>query len=180
MENRTRLLILDRDGTVIQDRHYLDTPDGVELLPGAAAGIRHFQRKGFTPVIVTNQSGVARGYFTMKEVNSIHIRLEKLLREEEVEIAHFYVCPHGPGDACRCRKPETGMAQDAAQDYHAELNEAVVIGDKPADLQLAHAIGAKAILVRSGYGAETEKEGIGDPDLVADSIEEAALLYFKA
>lgn len=149
-----RMVMVDRDGTINVEKHYLGTADQVELIPGAAEGIRRIRALGLPVVVLTNQSAVARGYFGLEAVELVHRRLEELLRREGASVDRFYVCPHGPDDRCDCRKPEPGLAQRAAADFQADPERSFVIGDKSSDILLAKAVGATAILVRTGYGKD--------------------------
>lgn len=180
MEAR-RYVLLDRDGTIILEKEYLSDPAGVELLPGAAEGMRQMQQKGWGLVIVTNQSGIGRGYYSEKAYRRVTERLRELLAAEGVTVSGIYHCPHAPEDNCRCRKPDTGMAQLAAADLAFALGESVVIGDKPIDVELGRAIGAQmSILVRTGYGRKHEAAGDCTPDHVADDLVAAAALLPEA
>ena len=165
-----RLVILDRDGTINVERHYLGDPADVELLPKAAAGIRLLKDAGFAVVVATNQSGVARGYFSMENVNEIHETLQRGLRQHGTEVDAFYVCSHAPADDCDCRKPRPGLVLLAARDFSADLRESFVVGDKTCDVELARAVGAVPVLVLTGYGASTLASGAQcdtAPDLTA-------------
>jgi histidinol-phosphate phosphatase family protein len=144
---------LDRDGTVIAEKHYLCDPAGVELLPGAAAGLRHLRELGYRLVLVTNQSGIGRGYFTQADVDAVHARLGTLLAAEAVSLDGIYVCPHRPEDHCACRKPATGLVERACADLDLDPAASVVIGDKACDIDLGHRCRMTTILVRTGYGA---------------------------
>ena len=167
-----RVALLDRDGTIIVERNYLADPKGVELLPHAARGLRALRDAGFRLVLVTNQSGVGRGYFSMQTVDDIHDALQRKLAAEGVTLDAIYVCPHTPEQSCNCRKPETGLVLKAAGDLKFEPREAVVIGDKPCDVELAEKIGATSVLVKTGYG--TNFVGLLKADLVAEDLEDAA------
>src|SRR5271166_4576848 len=109
-----RFVALDRDGTIIVERQYLSDPEAVELLPGAAAGLRTMRNLGLGLVVVTNQSAVGRGYFDLARLDEIHGRLRELLAGEDVTIDGIYVCPHTPEDGCRCRKPLPILLKRAA------------------------------------------------------------------
>ncbi|MDX2111072.1 MAG: HAD family hydrolase [Verrucomicrobiota bacterium] len=168
------MVLLDRDGTLIVDKDYLADPAGVELLPGAIAGLKHWKAAGYRIALVTNQSGIARGYFTHDTLARIHQRLIDLLASEGVALDGIYYCPHGPQDHCDCRKPLPGLALQAATELNGDLTRSIVIGDKPADISLARAIGAKAILVLTGYGLLYDFVKEPQPDYIADSLEVAA------
>lgn len=163
-------LFLDRDGTVIVDRHYLHDPADVVLEIEAAAGLRSLIEIGAIPVIVTNQSGVGRGMFTESSVHAVHDRLDHMLRAEGVKISGYYYCPHVPEDDCDCRKPSPGMAQWAAKDLSLKLDEAIVVGDKMSDLKLAQSIGAYGILVRTGKGTDHAAQAIAEGFDVVENL----------
>ena len=178
--SRPFLVILDRDGTIIKDKAYLADPDDVELEDGAANGLRHLIDKGALPVVITNQSGVARGYFAASSVDAVHRRLDALLAAHGIEIAAYYVCPHGPDDRCGCRKPAAELALRAARDFSFDLRDAFVIGDKLSDTGLAAAVGATGILVRSGEGASHAAAAAGQGFAVARNLEDAAEMVIAA
>ena len=146
--------LLDRDGTINVERHYLSRPDDVALLPGAAVGLKKIQALGLGLVVVTNQSGLARGYFNCEDLDAIHERLFDLLAAQGVEIDGVYLCPHHPDDHCSCRKPRPGLVKRAAEDFGFNPRNAFVIGDNRSDVALGQAVGASTILVRTGYGFE--------------------------
>lgn len=168
-----KIAALDRDGTIIVDKNYLSDPAGVELLPGAAAGLKRLRAAGWDLVIVSNQSGIGRGYFTEEDYGKVTARLVELLRAEGVELAGIYYCPHAPEAQCACRKPRTGMLEQAARELDFPLSACAVIGDKPADVDLGKNAGAAlTVLVRTGYG---EKSAAGcAPDAVVADLTEAA------
>lgn len=120
-----RLIALDRDGTIIFEREYLSDPREVELLPGAATGIRQIRSLGHKVVVITNQSGVARGFFTMETVAAVHRRVTELLAEQGAAVDRFYICPHHPDESCICRKPSGEMLSHAADDFGLEITERV-------------------------------------------------------
>lgn len=170
-----RLILLDRDGTVNVERHYLSTPGEVALCPNAADGIRRMRELGFVVAVVSNQSGLARGYFTEATLTEIHQRLASLLAEQGADVDAFFFCPHHPDDRCDCRKPMPGMALRAATQFGADLGQSYVIGDKACDIALGRAVGATPILVRTGYGA-SEYERISPRPIVVDDLLAAAKL----
>ena len=161
-------LLLDRDGTLIEERDYLSDPAGVALLPGVAAAIGLANRAGWVVVVVSNQSGIGRGYFGESEVAAVNQRIERLLAAEGAHLDRLYHCPHAPEARCSCRKPAPGMALQAAAELGLDLGRSFVIGDKPADLALARAVGATPLLVRTGYGRETEAAGPDAARVFAD------------
>lgn len=169
-----RFVLLDRDGTIIVDRHYLSAPDQVELLPGAAEGLRRMQNMGFGLIVVTNQSGISRGYFDEARVAHIHQRMNALLEAEHVVLDGIYICPHRPEEHCSCRKPKPGLALIAASEKGFEFSKSIVIGDKASDIELGRRIGATTFLVRTGYGSRTATEITCQPDYIVDDLNDAA------
>jgi D-glycero-D-manno-heptose 1,7-bisphosphate phosphatase len=158
-----RFVLLDRDGTINVERRYLSDPGQLALLPGAAPGLRALRELGLGLVVVTNQSGIARGLFDESRLNAIHDKLHELLGAVGVELDGLYVCPHGPDDGCPCRKPREGMVLAAARELGFHPQESFVIGDKPCDLELGHRIGATTLLVRTGHGVETAAGPLAGP-----------------
>ena len=154
----TPAIFLDRDGTLIVERNYLSDPDQVELLPTVPESLLRLANDGYLLVIITNQSGIGRGYFSTNVLDEIHQRLFQLLDLEHVKIQHFYVCPHTPDDKCVCRKPLPYLIFQAAKELDIDLSQSWIIGDKPADVGLAPAVGKGAILFRTGYGHQFEND----------------------
>jgi D-glycero-D-manno-heptose 1,7-bisphosphate phosphatase len=146
---------LDRDGTIVHDRHYLADPDGLELLAGAGAALRRLSELGFLLVVVSNQSGVGRGLFTLDDVERMNARLRDLLAREGVVLAGIYVCPHHPDDGCRCRKPEPGLIETAAAELGIDLGRSIMIGDRDSDVAAGAAAGLTAMRVGDGGDAPT-------------------------
>lgn len=136
-----RAVFLDRDGTLIVDRGYLKDPGEVALLPGVPEALRKLKAAGCLLVVVTNQSGIGRGYFTHDDVLRAQARLEALLAEEGVILDGHYYCPHGPDEHCPCRKPAPGMLQQAARDLTIDLAASAMIGDKASDAEAGMAAG---------------------------------------
>lgn len=170
---RRRFVLLDRDGTLNVERHYLASPDGLELLPGALIGLQRLTRLGLGLAVLSNQSGIGRGYFDWLALTAIHDRLRELLWEGGVALDGIYVCPHIEEDNCSCRKPRFGLARQAAAELGFHLAEAFVIGDKPSDIELGRRIGATSLLVRTGYG-EQHAGRPGAADFVVADLREAA------
>ena len=159
---RRRFIVLDRDGTIIEEREYLSKPEQVVLIPGAAAALRELRQMGFGLAVITNQSGVGRGFFDLEQVKLVHEHLERLLASEGVKLDGFYVCPHTPDDSCDCRKPSIGLMQRASSEMGFKLQDSIVIGDKPCDIDMGRAAGATTFLVRTGYGAQYENAVAAD------------------
>ncbi len=172
---------LDRDGTIIFDAHFLDNPDKIEIIPGAVEAVKILRNAGFEIVVLTNQSGIARGYFGSETVEKINARMVEMFAEKGAEISAVYYCPHFTGGSvpefsveCSCRKPEPGMAIKAAGEHEIDLANSIVIGDKASDVQLAKNIGARGYLVRTGVGAQTEVEMPELSEFAFDNILQAA------
>ena len=166
--------LLDRDGTLIVDRHYLRDPKGVTLLPGVAVGLRLLAEYGIPAAVLTNQSGVARGLISNDELVAVHARLEALLESEGIRLAGIFACPHAPADRCRCRKPEPGLAQQAAAALGVDLGRAMVAGDRQSDLDLGRRLGVPAILIYTGGGPATPAAGGAAADYLVDDLAELA------
>lgn len=174
-----KLSLIDRDGTIIVEKNYLSSPDQVELLEGAVEGIQLLRRLGYVIVVVTNQSAVGRGYFSLATLEKIHQRLRNLLSARGASLDAIYVCPHHPDDGCSCRKPAPGLAWKAATEFRADLVNSIVVGDKACDIELGKQVGAQTILVRTGYGASVAIDGKTCPDYVAKNLIEAAHIIQK-
>lgn len=179
-----RAVFLDRDGTVNVEVGYLSDLNQLRLIPGAGEAIRRLNEKGFLVVLVTNQSGIARGYFTESFVRETHALLEQMLRKEGAQIDGIYYCPHHPrvGNShytttCDCRKPGTGLIDRAARDLAIDVKMSFVVGDKWSDVELGQRAGARSILVRSGFAPDdpgnVRPGHLSDPDFIAHTIAEA-------
>ena len=142
-----KAVFLDRDGTVIPDANYLATVEGVMLLPGAGEALAALARAGFLLVLVTNQSGIGRGYFTAETVAAQHRRLQELLEPFGIKFAAIEFCPHAPDTACDCRKPKPGMLLAAAGKLHVSTVASFMIGDKPADVEAGRAVGCRTVFI---------------------------------
>jgi D-glycero-D-manno-heptose 1,7-bisphosphate phosphatase len=173
-------VFLDRDGTLIHEIDYLADPDAVELVPGSGEALAALQRAGFGLVLVTNQSGVARGLVSPEVLDAIHARLAALLAEHGVTLDDVQVCPHHPDHgppayrvACGCRKPAPGMLLASAAAHDWDLAASWVVGDAPRDLAAGAAVRATGILVRTGKGARSEAE-VPAGTVVVDDLPAAA------
>jgi D-glycero-D-manno-heptose 1,7-bisphosphate phosphatase len=147
-----RAVFLDRDGTINREVDYLNHPDRFELLPGAAEAIAAWNAAGWLVVVVTNQSGVGRGYFSSETLEAIHSRMHSVLAQRSARVDAIYCCPHDPADKCVCRKPSSHLFKNAARDLGIDLRRSFLVGDKWSDVLPAAELGANAILVRTGYG----------------------------
>ncbi len=154
-----RAVFLDRDGTLIEERDYLRCPEDVALFPSAGAALRRLRDAGFQLIQVTNQSGVGRGYFTMEDVERVNARVAEECGRHDVRFEKVYVAPESPNQPSRGRKPSPQFLLDARDELGLDLAQSYMIGDKLIDLECGWNAGVKtAILVRTGYGAETERK----------------------
>lgn len=168
-----RFVLLDRDGTVIVERHYLSDPSQVELIPGTAPALRQLSKMGLGLVIITNQSPIGRRLFNEECLELIHHRLLELLEAEGVHLDGIYYCPHLPEENCRCRKPQPGLVELAAEELDFDPQASFMIGDKACDIELGRRVGATTLLVRTGYGAQAVAEAVVTADYVVDDLSDA-------
>lgn len=155
-------VFLDRDGTINVEKNYLHRIEDFEFIPGAPEAIRQLNRAGYLVLVVTNQSGVARGYFSLAEVDALHRHMVQCLTECGARIDGFYVCPHHPTvgrgewrQACSCRKGQPGLLLQAAAEHGIDLARSYMVGDKAADLEAGQQAGCSSLLVLTGYGQKT-------------------------
>jgi D-glycero-D-manno-heptose 1,7-bisphosphate phosphatase len=168
-------VFLDRDGTIIQEKAYLADPDEVELVPGALDAMRTLRDAGYALVVVTNQSGIARGLYTLDEYRAVAARIDEVLSRSDLVVDRTEFCPHHPDvtGPCPCRKPATGMYVRAADALGIDVASSFFIGDKITDVRPALELGGTGILVRTGYGRDLESEA--PPDVwVVDDLAAAA------
>lgn len=184
MEKKFRAVFLDRDGTLNEEVGYLDSAGKLQMIPEAFEAVRRINESGMKAVVVTNQAGVAKGLFSEKFVRDVNDRIQGLFIEYGAQIDRFYYCPHHPSEGadpyrkiCDCRKPEPGLLQQAAQDLDIDLPHSYMIGDHLRDIETAHRVDAKGILVTTGHGADqlmtSEITAANQPDYVAKNILEA-------
>src|SRR5512143_1289348 len=180
-----KAVFLDRDGTVNEEVGYLRDIDKLVLIPGVAGAIHRLSDAGFKIVLVTNQSGVARGYFPEALVHEAHARLDEILKQEGARIDAVYYCPHHPtaGNSqytvdCDCRKHRTGLLDRAARDLDIDISCSYMVGDKWSDVELGQRAGAISVLVQSGFSHDDPGNKIPahvkDPDVVAATLSDAA------
>lgn len=165
------VVLLDRDGTINVNVSYLSDPEGLVLAPGAAAGLRRLHELGCRLIVVSNQSGVGRGYFDERAVRRVNEKLEEMVLEIGSRLEACYFCPHAPEAGCACRKPEPGLVWRAAADLGFDPRQAVVIGDQASDVALGRRIGARTVLI--GHPPDA---GCCDPppDCVVPGLDAAA------
>ena len=158
-----KLIILDRDGVINRDSdQYIKSPDEWVAIPGSLATIARLNRAGFLVAVATNQSGIARGLFTLDTLTAIHHKMQQQLLAVDGHIDQLVFCPHHPDDNCNCRKPKPGLYQQIAQHFAVDLSHVPVVGDSARDLEAAQAVNATPILVRTGKGLRTLAK---EPDL---------------
>ena len=170
-----RAVFLDRDGTIIEEVGYLDRPERVEFFPWTIDAIRVLNRADLAVVLVSNQSGIARGFFTDAVVDTVHQRMDDMLSAGGARIDAYYYCPHHPDGSvaalakvCDCRKPARGLVDRAVAELGVDPARSFVVGDRWLDIGLARTVGARGVLVRTGYG---EREEGKPPDgMEADAI----------
>lgn len=175
-----KAVFFDRDGTLIREVGYLSRPDEIEVFPEAFEAVRRVNASGCRAIVITNQSGLARGFFTERDLTAIHHRLGKLFEAEGAHLDAFFYCPHHPDGeriefsrTCECRKPASGLFERARAVQGVTLEQSAMIGDKLVDVEAGHSVGALGILVRTGYGEFSEMhldEMARPPDFVADTV----------
>ena len=179
-----KAVFLDRDGTVNEEVGYVNHIERFTLLPRAAEAIRLLNENGFKVVIITNQSGVARGYFPESLIHLVHEKMQDLLKKDGAHLDGIYYCPHHPDvgrppyrQKCRCRKPEPGLIEEAVKELDLDLRSSYMVGDRGVDIEFAHRVGTKGVLVLTGYGkGEWEywgRQWKEKPDYVAKDLFEA-------
>lgn len=171
-------VFLDRDGTIAEEVGYLDHLNRFRIFPFVAQAIRQLNEAKLPVIVITNQSGVARGYFPESLIIAVHELMTTQLAKEGAHVDALYYCPHKEGDACACRKPKPGMLESAAREHGLDLRRSFVVGDRYGDIELAHSVGARAILVRTGYGEGEMKSNSAKwpapPDFIAENLGAAA------
>lgn len=171
-----RAAFVDRDNTIAVDGPYCARPEDFELMAGAAEALALIKKAGLEIVIVTNQSGVARGYFTEEDLRRIHEKMNGLLAAGGAAPLAVYYCPHGPEEGCDCRKPATGMVERAAREHGIEVSSSYVVGDRWFDVELGNRVGARTVMVPIPKHADEvgSPEMSRPPDYVAKDLDEAA------
>lgn len=177
-----RAVFLDRDGTINIEKDYLYKIEEFEFVPGAPEAIRLLNQAGYIVVVVTNQSGVARGYYAEDDVEKLHRYIAGKLEAEGARIDAWLYCPHHPGGRgsyalpCNCRKPLPGMLVEAAKRLEINLEDSVMIGDKLADIEAGLAAGCRTLLVRTGYGSHEESKMCSQTEVFDDLLNAARSL----
>ena len=174
MATSQRAAFLDRDGTLCQDVPYCARPEDFNLLPRAAEGVSLLNSVGFKVVVVTNQSGIGRGYFAEADLARIHEKMRRDLAHGGAYVDAIYYCPHHPQAGCSCRKPQPGLVRQAAEELGLDLIQSFFIGDKLIDIETGHAAGCSTIQVCYPPGGQADSDGVIIPDHLAPSLYEAA------
>jgi D-glycero-D-manno-heptose 1,7-bisphosphate phosphatase len=175
-----KLIVLDRDGVINEDSPlYIKSPDEWCAIPGSLEAIAKLNKHGYKVVIATNQSGIARRYFTSETLDLIHKKMIDQVTMVGGHIDGIFICPHGPKDNCECRKPKSGLLLKAAQQFNVDPKEMLVIGDSMRDILAAKACGAAVVLVRTGKGEEVIKTEKIDVPVFADLAEVVDLFITK-
>lgn len=174
------IVFVDRDGTLIAEKDYLGDPRKVALISGVVQGLRALQRTGFPVVVVTNQSGVGRGFLTRGQVERVKRRFLSLLRTKNFRLSGYYACLHAPKANCPCRKPKLALLKQAAKDLGMSWKRSISVGDKLSDVRMGQRTGGFGILVQTGHG---EKSGLAEsrtkPDFVAHDFRQAVQWILK-
>ena len=178
-----KLLILDRDGVINQDSDaYIKSLDEWIPIPGSIEAIAQLSKAGWTVAVATNQSGIARGYYSLATLDAMHARLRELVAAQGGEVGLIVYCPHGPDDGCDCRKPRPGMLRTIANHYAVDLAGVWFVGDSKGDLEAARAVDAQPVLVRTGKGEQTLSKGVPEATLMFDDLASiaSALIHTQA
>ncbi|HID97581.1 MAG TPA: HAD family hydrolase [Thermodesulfobacteriaceae bacterium] len=161
-KSSSRAVFIDRDGTINEEVHYLSSLEDLSFIQGAKQGIKLLNSSGYRVIVITNQSGVARGLFPESFIDEVHDEIRKRLASQGARVDALYYCPHHPSEGsgpyrreCRCRKPLPGMIEQAVLDFHIDIEESFLIGDGLVDLRLALNTGLRPVLVRTGHGTDT-------------------------
>jgi heptosyltransferase II len=186
-ERRQRLdevtVFFDRDGTLNPDPGYIGRPEDFALHPGAGAALSRLNRAGARVILVTNQSGIARGKFTLADLEAIHDKLRDLLALHGARVDAIYHCPHHPDEGCTCRKPAIGMAERAIVEFALNRSRMYLVGDQAGDVEMAKRLGARSVLVTTGHGSRETLAALSarclQPDFVANSLDRAVDWIFR-
>jgi D,D-heptose 1,7-bisphosphate phosphatase len=168
-----KAIFLDRDGVINVDRDYIAHIKDLRLIPGTVQALRRLQECGFILIIITNQSGIARGKYRLEDYEAIKMELHRRLENEGIRITDEYFCPHHPEEKCRCRKPDTLMIEQAAAKHHIDLKESYFIGDKTSDILAGKRMGLKTVLVMTGKAGQDRLHDV-TPDFVCKNLLDAA------
>ena len=182
--NKKKAIFLDRDGTIVVHEPYLSSLDQLKLLPNAVEGIRLFKKSGYLVIVITNQSGIARGVFDEERLTLIHKKLMRMLKDEGIEIDDIYYCPHHTEGVieqytldCDCRKPKPKMLLNAAKQHNVNLTQSLMIGDSEVDMLAGKNAGCTCVLIKNACSNNTSVTSMADTDYVVKDLLEAAILF---
>ncbi|MDB4908169.1 MAG: gmhB [Gemmatimonadetes bacterium] len=178
--DRRAAIFLDRDGTLMRDAHYVGRAEQVVLIPGAAAALRAVNEARVPAILVTNQSGIGRGYFTEQDYERVHARLSQLLAAEGAHLDAAYHCPHAPADQCECRKPGTLLFRRAAEEHALDPARSWSLGDRGRDLQALIALGGRGLLVPSDNTPAAEVDAAQASQQLMPNLGEAVRVALTA
>ena len=171
---------VDRDDTIIADLKYYNDPEKVQLLQGAAQGLRLLSKEGYSVVVVTNQSGIGRKYFNEDQLRVVHNRMREQLRAAGADLDAIYYCPHRPEENCSCRKPQPGLILRAASELNLDLESSYTIGNSETDLEAGRRAGTKTVLIINNSGRDSGSSNDRPvADVVAANLEDAARIILK-
>ena len=177
MNEKRKAIFLDRDGVINKEVNYLSNPDDFEFIEGSIEALKTLKRKGFLLIVITNQAGIARGYFTEEILQKIHEKMIKLLKQDNITLDDIYHCPHHPefSGECDCRKPNPGMIFKAKKKHDISLKDSFMVGDTLNDIQTGINASCKTVLLLTGYGEE-QRRNINDiqPDYIYNNLIEFA------
>lgn len=163
-------IFLDRDGTLNVEKHYLHKPEEVQLCDGVIDGLVGLRDLGYRFLVVTNQSGIGRGYYSESDMHAVNACIQELLKPAALEIDAFFFCPHTPEANCDCRKPKLGMFIEAQRNFSIDVSKSWMVGDKPSDIEFGKNAGLNTALVLSGYGANCQENCNPSPTIAALSL----------
>ena len=172
---RSPAVFIDRDGTIMHDADYCSDPKQVQIFEGAAEALTRLKNAGYKIIVITNQSGIGRGFFTEKQYRAVEAEVSRQLGDNLIDATYF--CPDSPGQPSKCRKPAPGMVLEAARAHDIDLSRSFLIGDKEIDAECAHNAGVRAIRVRTGFDKTTDGSCA---DWVAEDLPGAAEIILKA
>lgn len=182
-----KAVFLDRDGTINVEKNYLYRPEDFEFITNAPEAIALLNRHDYLVIVVSNQAGVARGYYGEDDVRALHCYLNEELKQYGAHIDAFYYCPHHPEAGigkykvqCHCRKPETGMLEQACRDFPIDATASWMIGDNRGDILAGNRFGLKTVLVKTGYGRRLIEEGFDSSDYTAEDLFAAANMILES
>jgi len=185
--SQNKACFLDRDGVIIEEVNYLSSPDQVKVFPEAIEALKLLRDNNYKIIIVTNQAGVARGYFKLTDISLVHDKIDEILSRHNLSIDSYYYCPHHPKGSvpeysieCNCRKPMPGMLLEAIDDHNINISKSFLIGDKMSDINAGKNVNCPGILVKTGHGSEYVKEATINNIIIKDNILEAVEFMVRA